>query len=150
MLLDIEDSPRSLRPPLADALRIGVWSSTRQAGSRDPAGQTPGSDRRTAWRTVKKPPTTKPERVELLCVRSLRTQQRAESQCQVIPRPRACFRGGIPLVDVYRECQLLVLSRDQIIYGEFDPGSGRTLAACLTHASRTRPLLRLGVLVANG
>ena len=23
------------------------------------------------------------------------------------------------------------------IYGEFDPGSGRTLAACLTHASRT-------------
>ena len=24
------------------------------------------------------------------------------------------------------------------IYGEFDPGSGLTLAACLTHASRTR------------
>ena len=23
------------------------------------------------------------------------------------------------------------------LYGEFDPGSGRTLAACLTHASRT-------------
>ena len=23
-------------------------------------------------------------------------------------------------------------------HGEFDPGSGRTLAACLTHASRTR------------
>ena len=23
--------------------------------------------------------------------------------------------------------------------GEFDPGSGLTLAACLTHASRTRP-----------
>ena len=23
------------------------------------------------------------------------------------------------------------------INGEFDPGSGRTLAACLTHASRT-------------
>jgi hypothetical protein len=27
-----------------------------------------------------------------------------------------------------------------IIYGEFDPGSGRTLAACLTHASRTMML----------
>src|SRR4051812_44814406 len=26
----------------------------------------------------------------------------------------------------------------EFIYGEFDPGSGRTLAACLTHASRTR------------
>ena len=24
-----------------------------------------------------------------------------------------------------------------LFYGEFDPGSGRTLAACLTHASRT-------------
>ena len=24
--------------------------------------------------------------------------------------------------------------------GEFDPGSGRTLAACLTHASRTRSI----------
>ncbi len=24
------------------------------------------------------------------------------------------------------------------IYGEFDPGSGRTLAACFTHASRAR------------
>ena len=27
-----------------------------------------------------------------------------------------------------------------IFYGEFDPGSGRTLAACLTHASRTMKL----------
>ena len=26
--------------------------------------------------------------------------------------------------------------------GEFDPGSGRTLAACLTHASRAERLLR--------
>ena len=24
-----------------------------------------------------------------------------------------------------------------VFHGEFDPGSGRTLAACLTHASRT-------------
>ena len=28
---------------------------------------------------------------------------------------------------------------DKLFYGEFDPGSGRTLAACLTHASRTEP-----------
>ena len=27
-------------------------------------------------------------------------------------------------------------------FGEFDPGSGRTLAACLTHASRTENLFR--------
>ncbi|MEY4020738.1 MAG: hypothetical protein RL484_890, partial [Actinomycetota bacterium] len=25
---------------------------------------------------------------------------------------------------------------NKTFYGEFDPGSGRTLAACLTHASR--------------
>ena len=31
-------------------------------------------------------------------------------------------------------------------YGEFDPGSGRTLAACLTHASRTERPLLAGVL----
>ena len=39
-------------------------------------------------------PARKPVRVELLRVRSLRTQQRAESQCQVIPRARACSGLG--------------------------------------------------------
>lgn len=37
-----------------------------------------------------------------------------------------------------------------IFFGEFDPGSGRTLAACLTHASRTMKPSLLGGLVANG
>ena len=32
-------------------------------------------------------------------------------------------------------------SRSDVLVGEFDPGSGRTLAACLTHASRTRSIL---------
>ena len=31
---------------------------------------------------------------------------------------------------------LLVVGLGVVFYGEFDPGSGRTLAACLTHASR--------------
>ena len=31
---------------------------------------------------------------------------------------------------------LFVLLGNDSFYGEFDPGSGRTLAACLTHASR--------------
>ena len=39
---------------------------------------------------------------------------------------------------------------DFVLYGEFDPGSGRTLAACLTHASRTMKPSLLGGLVANG
>ena len=33
-----------------------------------------------------------------------------------------------------------------IFYGEFDPGSGRTLAACLTHASRTEDAGKLAFL----
>ena len=36
------------------------------------------------------------------------------------------------------------------IYGEFDSGSGRTLAACLTHASRTVKVSLLTGSVANG
>lgn len=36
------------------------------------------------------------------------------------------------------------------IDGEFDSGSGRTLAACLTHASRTVKPSLLGGSVANG
>ena len=35
-------------------------------------------------------------------------------------------------------------------FGEFDPGSGRTLAACLTHASRTGTFISVKVRVANG
>ena len=30
------------------------------------------------------------------------------------------------------------MPQHQTFYGEFDPGSGRTLAACLIHASRAR------------
>jgi hypothetical protein len=29
----------------------------------------------------------------------------------------------------------MTLSVNAVLHGEFDPGSGRTLAACLTHAS---------------
>src|SRR5690606_10962237 len=54
-----------------------------------------------------------------------------------------CFLGGL--------CQMVLsgwitcicgLARISLFFvGEFDPGSGRTLAACLTHASRAeRPL----------
>ena len=40
--------------------------------------------------------------------------------------------------------------KQTIYHGEFDPGSGRTLAACLTHASRTERPSLLGTRVANG
>ena len=45
---------------------------------------------------------------------------------------------------------LLGLVPTLVVVGEFDPGSGRTLAACLTHASRTGSSLSGGGLVANG
>ena len=76
-------------------------------------------------------------RVELVCVRSLRTQQRAESQCQVVTLS-VSFWGAVGflwLID--RDLSGLGSRLVSSIYGEFDPGSGRTLAACLTHASRT-------------
>ena len=43
--------------------------------------------------------------------------------------------------------------REQFLYNyhkEFDPGSGRTLAARLTHASRTEILASVNILVADG
>jgi hypothetical protein len=72
--------------------------------------------------------------------------------------------GGIPLIDGQFDCKKSVVSLSviefpvssfgmvlvPIFFGEFDPGSGRTLAACLTHASRTMISSLLGGLVANG
>jgi hypothetical protein len=43
----------------------------------------------------------------------------------------------VPEVDFPNKNAKPALGPDEaILYGEFDPGSGRTLAACLTHASR--------------
>src|SRR5262245_58431569 len=39
-------------------------------------------------------------------------------------------------------CFVRLFFSEWFLFGEFDPGSGRTLAACLTHASRTERLLR--------
>jgi hypothetical protein len=33
--------------------------------------------------------------------------------------------------------EVCVTDFPKFLFGEFDPGSGQTLAACLTHASRT-------------
>jgi hypothetical protein len=51
-----------------------------------------------------------------------------ESQIKLITPIFRGVRKGLPAC------------RQIIFYGEFDPGSGRTLAACLTHASRTMKL----------
>ncbi len=39
---------------------------------------------------------------------------------------------------------------NKLYNGEFDPGSGRTLAACLTHASQGERFLRKTIKLANG
>ena len=63
-------------------------------------------------------------------------------------RNDVCFLSG------QTRSMLLVFFRlgvvAHVFYGEFDPGSGRTLAACLTHASRTMKPSLLGGRVANG
>ena len=47
--------------------------------------------------------------------------------------------GDVALIDI--PSALLCAGGGFVFDGEFDPGSGRTLAACLTHASRAeRPL----------
>jgi hypothetical protein len=57
--------------------------------------------------------------------------------------------GGVVLF-LFGQVSLIGLSLLKVLFGEFDPGSGRTLAACLTHASRTESA-PLGVTrVANG
>src|SRR5688500_1003887 len=80
------------------------------------------SDRAAAWRIV------------MMSACSLRTQQRAETQpviYELPPRRGSSFESNTRLPDIFR------LERSNtILIGEFDPGSGRTLAACLTHASR--------------
>ena len=78
--------------------------------------------------------------------RSLRTQQRAESQCRWLCPGPGCLCSGSGLFWLLISRALVRGSRPgfEFIYGEFDPGSGRTLAACLTHASRTGPRLRVG------
>jgi hypothetical protein len=41
--------------------------------------------------------------------------------------------GGVPLATISIVAGTIF---SKVFIGEFDPGSGRTLAACLTHASR--------------
>jgi hypothetical protein len=53
--------------------------------------------------------------------------------------PNFCFGMTDDVADLY-ECASRLFCWDycfSFFDGEFDPGSGRTLAACLTHASRT-------------
>ena len=58
--------------------------------------------------------------------------------------------GGVGLGSGFFSPASAVLARaclglGWVLFGEFDPGSGRTLAACLTHASRTGLSSFLGV-----
>ena len=86
----------------------------------------------------------------MVCVGFLRTQQRAKSQCikhnlvnascvylgrgvrLFLAMEASLLHGGALLVGAWRALRAC----RRTFNGEFDPGSGRTLAACLTHASR--------------
>ena len=45
--------------------------------------------------------------------------------------------GVFLLGQIFSDCDAPVFWDGLFLFGEFDSGSGRTLAACLTHASRT-------------
>ena len=89
-----------------------------------------------------------------VCVCFLRTQQRAKSQCMLdVQTPVGAglriWPRGLAMICSWLGFWFPGALRGawwQSFNGEFDSGSGRTLAACLTHASRTRCLH----LVANG
>ena len=49
--------------------------------------------------------------------------------------------GVFLLGQIISDCKFASIIEGSL-FGEFDPGSGRTLAACLTHASRTERSLR--------
>src|SRR5947208_2631378 len=57
-----------------------------------------------------------------------------ELPCHASRAPSLCTRAPL----VWMQMTLFGpggLGRRDLLHGEFDPGSGRTLAACLTHAS---------------
>ena len=86
--------------PLQRPLGGRVLFSMRRADREGPPDQPPVRGLLETGVVLDIQPEAKPGRVEFLRVRSLRTQQRAESQCQVIPRAGAFgFWVGIPLVD---------------------------------------------------
>ena len=72
---------------------------------------------------------------------SLKTKQ----QGQPMRETRKSFKRN-------HEQEIIFCKKLNNFFGEFDPGSGRTLAACLTHASRTENLISLlrEFLVADG
>ena len=59
-----------------------------------------------------------------------------------VPSFEGLAHGGLSTDQTLRRFHLRVVVAVWFSNGEFDPGSGRTLAARLTHASRGRSTLR--------
>ena len=112
------------------------------------AGRESGRERRglsrQADRAVKKPP-GKPDRVG----NTARETKELPSAWLFLENSIACHTESLmPIVLIGYIVPTPVGTFSQVIeffFGEFDPGSGRTLAACLTHASRTMIRFRPGI-----
>ena len=90
------------RDPRAEGPEHGVVFSLRRAARKGRRTSPPDGEPLETGVVLDIQPDAEPGRVEVLRVRSLRTQQRAESQCQVITPCLGSFRRllvGIPLVD---------------------------------------------------
>ena len=126
----------------------GANEPSEAKGAADPRGHVPGRDRslKTEERTRERVRATASE--ALLSTQShlfnAPSNPTNDALCivsdKVVPVPSARL-GSIPpgregsSIDHLPPLRVVGVFFD----GEFDPGSGRTLAACLTHASRTRP-----------
>ena len=63
----------------------------------------------------------------------MKTEQYSEKKADVrVSRKKETAKN------LSKEGKKKIEPKQTIYHGEFDPGSGRTLAACLTHASRTK------------
>ena len=108
-----------------------VWFSTRRTGPGGPRRAPPGAGlrrRRTVGQAARDE-----AREGRVAARPLLENSTACRKSVPSNKPLC----GFLWLRLIESVQFSVLGRVSSIYGEFDPGSGRTLAACLTHASRT-------------
>ena len=113
---------------------VHVARAGRRTGQYDGHEVGPPSGMITGERRARSEPDLMVRRRRCAC--SLRTQQCVDIFCLCHVVCCACLRRcplGCGWVCFSGFCSLLLCLGT---YGEFDPGSGRTLAACFTHASR--------------
>jgi hypothetical protein len=110
----------------------------RQCGQR--VDTTPGSPRRRCLSISWPIPIGHKHNVAGLAGSSSKAGPKSPRRQEHGTHSRTRFTFRVPGSHTNRFDQPLRWVVEPVLDGEFDPGSGRTLAACLTHASRTRSM----------